>query len=264
MTRKVALVMGGGAGTGRATALAFAREGAQVVVVDLNLQGAMKTLGLIEAAGGRGLALQADIAKAAEIQAVLNATRDTFGGLHWVSNNAARAVSNKLLTETTEEEWDTCMSVTLRGVWLCLKYQLPLIEASGGGAVVNITSVSGIRGEPFQSSYAAAKGGVLALTRSAAAEYARRGVRVNTVCPGGINTRGIEFYLRSMPELRQKTLDVAAMGRLAEPHEIADAVVFLCSDRASFITGHDLVVDGGTLVRSNVIDLSRNQEHPTA
>jgi len=260
MTQKVALVMGGGAGTGRATALAFAREGAHVVVADINENGARKTLGLLEAAGGRGLAIRADMARAADVQAVVDAARVTFGGLHWASNNAARAVPNKPLTEITEEEWDACMAVTLRGVWLCLKYQLPLIEASGGGAVVNIASVSGIRGEPFQSAYAAAKGGVLTLSRAAATEYARRGVRVNTVCPGGIRTGGMDFYLKSMPELRQKVLDVAAMGRLAEPGEVADAVVFLCSDRASFITGHDLVVDGGTLVRSTVIDMKQAKD----
>jgi NAD(P)-dependent dehydrogenase (short-subunit alcohol dehydrogenase family) len=255
MTRKVALVMGGGAGTGRATALAFARAGADVVVADLNESGARKTLAQVEAEGGRGLAMLADMASAADIQAVLAATRDAFGGLHWVSNNAARGVPNAPLTDISEEQWDACMAVTLRGVWLCLKYQLPLIEASGGGAIVNIASVSGIRGEPLQSAYAAAKGGVLTLSRSAATEYARRGVRVNTVCPGGIRTKGIELYLQSMPSLRQKVLDVAAMGRLAEPEEVADAVIFLCSDQARFITGHDLVVDGGTLVRSNVIDL---------
>lgn len=255
MTRKVALVMGGGAGTGRATALAFARAGADVVVADLNESGARKTLAQVEAEGGRGLAMLADMASAADIQAVVAATRDVFGGLHWVSNNAARGAPNAPLTDISEEQWDACMAVTLRGVWLCMKYQLPLIEASGGGAIVNIASVSGIRGEPLQSAYAAAKGGVLTLSRSAATEYARRGVRVNTVCPGGIRTKGIEFYLQSMPSLRQKVLDVAAMGRLAEPEEVADAVVFLCSDQARFITGHDLVVDGGTLVRSNVIDL---------
>lgn len=256
MSRKVALVMGGGAGTGRATSLAFAREGAHVAVADINEKGAQKTLGLIEAAGGRGLALQADMARADDIQRVLEATRTTFGGLHWVSNNAALGVRNKPLTEITEDEWDACMSVTLRGVWLCLKYELPLIEASGGGAIVNIASVSGLRGEPFQSAYAAAKGGVLTLTRSAAVEYARRGVRVNAVVPGGIATKGMEHYLQGMPEMRQKVLDVAAMGRLATPEEVADAVVFLCSDRASFITGHDLLVDGGTLVRSNVLDMA--------
>lgn len=256
MTQKVALVMGGGAGTGRATALAFARAGAHVVVADRNDTGARETVEQIESTGSRGLALEADMASATDVLAVLQATRATFGGLHWVSNNAARGIPNTPLTEITEEQWDACMAVTLRGVWLCLKHQLPLIEASGGGAIVNVASVSGIRGEPLQSAYAAAKGGVLALTRSAATEYARRGVRVNAVCPGGINTGGMDFYLQKRPELRRKVLEVAAMGRLARPEEVADAVVFLCSERASFITGHDLVVDGGTLVRSNVIDLS--------
>lgn len=148
------------------------------------------------------------------------------------------------------------MDVTLKGVWLSMKYQLPLIEASGGGAIVNIASVSGIRGEVFQSAYAAAKGGVITLSKAVAAEYARRGVRINTVCPGGIDTKGMQYYLKSMPEMHDKTLDAHAMGRLARPEEIADAVVYLCSDKASFITGHDMVVDGGILVRSNVIDLS--------
>jgi len=136
-----------------------------------------------------------------------------------------------------------------------MKYQLPLIETSGGGAIVNIASVSGIRGEVFQSAYAAAKGGVITLTKAVAAEYARRGVRINTVCPGGIETDGMRFYLKSMPEMREKTLNAHAMGRLARPEEVADAVVFLCSEQASFITGHDLVVDGGILVRSNVIEI---------
>jgi NAD(P)-dependent dehydrogenase (short-subunit alcohol dehydrogenase family) len=130
-----------------------------------------------------------------------------------------------------------------------------LIEASGGGAIVNIASVSGIRGEAFQSAYAAAKGGVITLTKAVAVEYAKRGVRVNTVCPGGIETGGMKYYLQKMPELREKVENSHAMGRLAQPEEIADAVVYLCSDKASFITGHDLVVDGGVLVRSNVIDI---------
>ena len=135
MRGKVALVMGGGAGTGRATALAFAREGARVVVADINETLAQKTAGLIQAAGGEALAVRADMASAADIQAVMEAVRSTWGGLHLVSNNAAAAPPNKALTDITEEEWDRCMSVTLRGVWLCLKHELPLIEASGGGGI---------------------------------------------------------------------------------------------------------------------------------
>jgi NAD(P)-dependent dehydrogenase (short-subunit alcohol dehydrogenase family) len=254
MKDKVALVMGGGAGTGRATALAFARGGARVVVADINEDGARQTQTLVNDAGGEAAAVVANMGLAADIQRVMEICQSTFGALHLVSNNAALAAPNKPVTALSEEEWDKCMGVTLKGVWLCMKYQLPLIEASGGGAIVNIASVSGIRGEVFQSAYAAAKGGVITLTKAVAAEYARRGVRVNTVCPGGIETDGMRYYLKSMPEMREKTLNAHAMGRLARPEEIADAVVYLCSEQASFITGHDLVVDGGILVRSNVID----------
>jgi NAD(P)-dependent dehydrogenase (short-subunit alcohol dehydrogenase family) len=255
MKNKVALVMGGAAGTGRATVLAFAREGAAVVIADVNEKSGRETLGLVEAQGGKGLFVRADMGSAADVQSVVEKTRQTFGGLHMVSNNAALGAPNKPVTELSEQEWDRCMAVTLRGVWLCMKYQLPLIEASGGGAIVNVASVSGIRGEAYQSAYTAAKGGVIALSKTVAVEYAKRGIRVNTVCPGGINSGGMAFYLKKMPEMREKALNAHAMGRLAEPEEIADAVVYLCSERASFITGHDLVVDGGVLVRSNVLDL---------
>jgi NAD(P)-dependent dehydrogenase (short-subunit alcohol dehydrogenase family) len=252
---KTALVMGGGAGTGRATVLAFANEDARVVIADVNVEGGQETLELLLAQGGEGLFVEADMSRTEDVQQVIRQTKDVFGGLHMVSNNAALGAPNKPVTDLTEQEWDRCMGVTLRGVWLCMKYQLPLMEASGGGAIVNVASVSGIRGEAFQSAYSAAKGGVITLSKAVAVEYAKRGIRVNTVCPGGINSGGMSFYLKKMPELHDKTLNAHAMGRLAEPHEIADAVAYLCSDRASFITGHDLVVDGGVMVRSNVIDL---------
>ena len=255
MNQKVALVMGGGAGTGRATVLAFSAEGAKVVIADINEAGGLETLDQVNAQGGEGFFVKADMGNAADIQKVLAQTQKAFGCLHMVSNNAALGAPNKPVTDLTEEEWDRCMSVTLRGVWLCMKYQLPVIEASGGGAVVNVASVSGIRGEAFQSAYAAAKGGVINLSKTVAVEYAKRGVRVNTVCPGGINSGGMAFYLKKMPEIRDRALNAHAMGRLAEPKEIADAVVYLCSERATFITGHDLVVDGGVMVRSNVVDL---------
>lgn len=247
--------MGGGAGTGRATALAFANEGATVVIADINSTGGEETLTQIKSQGGSGFFQAANMAKAQDIEHLIARINSKYGALHMVSNNAARAIPNKPLTDISEKEWDDCMGVTLKGLWLCMKHQLPLIEASGGGAIVNIASVSGIRGEAFQSAYAAAKGGVITLTKAAAVEYAKRGVRVNTVCPGGINSEGIQIYLDKMPELREKTLNTHAMGRLAEPQEIANAVIYLCSDKASFITGHDLVVDGGVMVRSNVIDL---------
>lgn len=247
--------MGGGAGTGRATVLAFANEGAKVVIADVNEKGGRETLALLHSQGGEGVFVAANMSVPADVQNAVAQTLDAFGALHLVSNNAAMGAPNKPVTDLTEEEWDRCMGVTLRGVWLCMKYQLPAIEASGGGAIVNVASVSGVRGEAFQSAYAAAKGGVINLSKTVAVEYAKRGIRVNTVCPGGINSGGMAFYLDKMPEVRDRVLNAHAMGRLAEPQEIADAVVYLCSDRASFITGHDLIVDGGVMVRSNVIDL---------
>ncbi|MDG2047525.1 MAG: glucose 1-dehydrogenase [Halioglobus sp.] len=255
MSAKVALVMGGGAGTGRATALAFVAEGATVIVADVNEDGGRETLAQVKAAGGHGLFVRADMGNSGDVQNVVAQALGMFGGLHMVSNNAALSATSKPVTDLSEDEWDRCMAVTLRGVWLCMKYQLPLIEASGGGAIVNVASVSGIRGEAFQSAYAAAKGGVINLSKTVAVEYAKRGIRVNTVCPGGINSGGMAFYLEKMPEMRDRAFKAHAMGRLAKPEEVADAVVYLCSDRASFITGHDLVVDGGIMVRSNVIDL---------
>lgn len=255
MDGRVALVMGGGAGTGRAIALAFAREGAQVVIADINDDGGEKTLALVRKEGADGVYIHADMSVAKDSQQLIDAIARRFGALHMVANNAALSAPNKPVINLTEDEWDRCMAVTLRGVWLCMKYQLPLLESSGGGAIVNVASVSGMRGEALQSVYAAAKGGVINLSKTVAVEYAKRGVRVNTVCPGGINSGGMDLYLDSMPELASKVRNAHAMGRLAEPREIADAVVYLCSNRASFITGHDLVVDGGVLVRSNVIDL---------
>ncbi len=255
MKAKVALVMGGGAGTGRATALAFVAEGASVVVADVNEEGGRETLAQVQTRGGHGVFVRADMSQGDDVQNVVAQALKVFGGLHMVSNNAALSAPNKSVTDLSEAEWDRCMAVTLRGIWLCMKYQLPLIEASGGGAIVNVASVSGIRGEAFQSVYAAAKAGVINLSKTVAVEYAKRGIRVNTVCPGGINSGGMAFYLEKMPEMRDRTLEAHAMGRLAEPEEIADAAVYLCSDRASFITGHDLVVDGGIMVRSNVVDL---------
>ena len=255
MKNKIALVMGGGAGTGRATVLAFAAAGATVVIADINEEGGRKSLAELEAAGGEGLFVRADMSRQQDIENVIEATRSAYGALHAVSNNGARGTENLPFTEMSERAWDNCMNVTLKGVWLCMKAQLPFIEESGGGAIVNVASLSGTKGEPHQSVYAAAKAGVINLSKSAATEYAKRGVRVNTVCPGGIRTGGMDLYLDKMPELKQKVLNVHAMGRLAEPEEIADAVVYLCSDRASFITGQDLIVDGGAQVRSTVIDL---------
>jgi NAD(P)-dependent dehydrogenase (short-subunit alcohol dehydrogenase family) len=259
MSSRVALVMGGGAGTGRATVLAFGRAGYRVAIADINTDGGEKSLLELETAGGSGFFQQADMGKANEIEAMVSSIREKYGALHAVSNNAAMGTKNLPITEISEGAWDRCMNVTLKGVWLCMKYQLPLIEQSGGGAIVNIASVAGMRGDPFQSAYAAAKAGVINLSKTAATEYAKRGVRINTVCPGGINSGGMEFYLQQMPaEMRDKVLNTHAMGRMAEPQEIADAAVYLFSEQATVVTRHDLGVDWGIQGRSNLMVIYRS------
>jgi NAD(P)-dependent dehydrogenase (short-subunit alcohol dehydrogenase family) len=203
---------------------------------------------LVLAAGGRAHFVRADVSDEAQVGAMVRAGLDAFGALHCASNNAARGAGFRALTEIRREDWDRSLGVTLTGVWLCMKHEIPAMLASGGGAIVNIASVSGMRGEATQAAYSAAKGGVLALTKTAAAEWARRGIRVNALCPGGIRTPAIEAYFAHAPGIREATVAVHAMRRLGEPEEVAEAVAWLCSDRASFVTGHALVVDGGVLV----------------
>lgn len=253
LQNKVGLVTGGGDGIGRATSIMFAQDGAKVAVADIRLAAAEETVAMINDAGGEAIAIEANVADEAAVKAMVDTAVAQFGRLDCACNNAALGAGFNPIQEVEARHWDRCQNVSLKGVWLCLKYELAAMQANGSGAIVNIASLSGVKGEALQSPYSAAKGGVIALTKTAAAENAQNGIRVNAVNPGGILTRALADYLDTVPGAREHTASVHAMRRFGKPEEIADAVVYLCSDRASFITGHALNVDGGVMINPHTL-----------
>lgn len=243
---KVALVTGAGLGLGRAAALAFAREGARVVVADIDIENGQQTVGMIKKAGGEALFIKTDVAKAGEVEAMVNKTVKAYGRLDCAHNNVGIEELPTPLIESTEEQWNRIVDVDLKSVWLCLKYEMSYMVKHGGGAIVNTSSIAGLTGAPGQPMYAACKHGVNGLTRSAAMDYGKAGIRVNAVCPAGM--RGTGFYNRMAafdPTLPTKVAEVIPLGRDADPAEIAEAVIWLCSDAASYVTGCIMSVDGG-------------------
>ncbi len=246
---KIALVTGGGSGIGKASALAFAREGAKVVVADVVVDGGEETLGLIKKAGGEAIFVKADVSKAAEVEALVNKTVEAYGRLDCTHNNAGIEGSLVTTTEYTEESWDRVMAINLKGVWLCMKYEIPQMLKQGGGSIVNTASGAGLAGAQLLSAYVASKHGVVGLTKTAALEYAKSGIRVNAVCPGVIRTPMVARGIALRPEFESQMLAVEPVGRFGEPEEIAEAVVWLSSDAASFVTGHAMSVDGGALAQ---------------
>jgi NAD(P)-dependent dehydrogenase (short-subunit alcohol dehydrogenase family) len=242
---KVALVTGGAAGIGRTTALAFAAEGLQVVVSDVDAAGGEGTVQAIRDAGGEATFVRCDVTRDAEVQALMEQVVATYGRLDYAFNNAGIEIEKGKLAEGSEAEFDAIMGVNVKGVWLCMKHQLPLLLAQGGGAIVNTASVAGLGAAPKMSIYAASKHAVIGLTKSAAIEYAKKKIRVNAVCPAVIDT---DMFRRAAEADPKKAEFVAAMhpvGRIGKPEEIAAAVLYLCSDAAAFTTGHSLTVDGG-------------------
>ncbi|MDB6142397.1 MAG: short-chain dehydrogenase [Pseudomonas sp.] len=242
---QVAMVTGAAAGIGRATALAFANEGLKVVVADLDSDGGEGTVQLIRAAGGDAVFVRCNVTKDADVQNLMQQAISTYGRLDYAFNNAGIEIEKGRLSEGTEDEFDAIMGVNVKGVWLCMKYQLPLMLAQGGGAIVNTASVAGLGAAPKMSIYAASKHAVIGLTKSAAIEYAKKKIRVNAVCPAVIDT---DMYRRAHEADPKKAEFVAVMhpvGRIGTVNEIASAVLYLCSDGASFTTGHSLAVDGG-------------------
>ena len=245
---KVALVTGAAAGIGQAAAAAFAREGARVVVADLNEERGRETVSVIKEEDGEALFVKVDVTREEEVAAMVSGALAHFGGLNCAFNNAGVAGARMLTHEYDEAEWEKIVNIHMKGVWLCMKHEITHMIEHGGGAIVNTSSVAGLVGYPGACPYVAAKHGIVGMSRSAALEYADGGLRVNCVNPGWTRTELIGKLIAT-PESEQQIGERHPLGRLAEPAEIAEAVVWLCSDRASFVTGVAFPVDGGFVAR---------------
>lgn len=242
---KIALITGGSAGIGRATAQIFAREGAKVVVADVGVEGGEETVRLITAAGGEAIFVKTDVSNSAEVEALIKQTVETYGRLDCAFNNAAIEGDLQPTSDYDETMWDRVLSINLKGVWLCMRAEIRQMLSQGGGAIVNTASVVGLVGLQGMSAYVAAKHGVVGLTKTAALEYAKQRIRVNAVCPGGVDTPMLKRLFGENPQAAEAVVATEPIGRLAQPTEIGEAVVWLCSDAASFVTGLPMAVDGG-------------------
>lgn len=245
---KVVLVTGGGSGIGRASALAFVREGAKAVISDVDIDGGEETIHKIKEVGGEAIFFKADVSEASEVETLINKTIEKYRRLDCAHNNAG--VVERVLAPTadcTVEEWDRVINTNLKGVFLCMKYEIPQMIKQGEGCIVNTASVNGLIGNRNIPAYCASKHGVVGLTKTAALEYAHAGVRINAVCPGAIRTPMGEHFTFGNQEYEAQLIAKHPIGRLGIPEEVAEAVVWLCSKAASFITGDALVVDGGRI-----------------
>ena len=246
---KVGLVTGGSTGIGRAVALAFAREGAKVVVADVAVDEGKETVLIIEETSA-GIFVKTDVSQASEVEATVQTVIETYGQLDCAFNNAGIRGTLGLVHSYPPDVWEQVINVNLKGVWLCLRYEIPPMLKQGGGVIVNMASVSGLVASPRSGAYTVSKFGVIGLTKQAAVDYAQAGIRVNAVCPGFIETPFHTDGVREDPDFYQKLAEISLIKRVGTPKDVAAAVVWLCSDAASYVTGHSLVVDGGLLTRS--------------
>ena len=246
---KVALVTGGGSGIGRATALRLAQEGAKVMIADYMPEGGDRTVKMIKEAGGEAAFVEADVSITKQVEAMVNKTVQTFGRIDCAFNNAGIEGRMADTIECSEEIFDRTIAINLKGVWLCLKYEIPQMLKQGGGSIVNTASVAGLVGFERLPAYNASKHGVVGLTRTAALEFAQKKIRVNCVCPGVIRTPMVERLLDNRGFTEQELNAGEPVGRMGQPEEIAEGVVWLLSDASSFVTGHPMVIDGGWVAR---------------
>lgn len=246
---KVAIVTGAANGIGRATALRFAAEGARVVAADVDDAGGSATVDAVKAAGGDAVFVHTDVSLPAEVERMVATAVERYGRLDFAHNNAGIVGAGSFVADMPVEVWQRGVGVMLTGVFLGLKYEIPAILSSGGGAIVNTASGAGIIGFPGMADYVASKHGVIGLTKTAALEYATQGVRINAVCPGTARTKMVEDWIGGDEAAEAQVRDLHPIGRIATPDEIANAVVWLCSDEASFVVGHAMVVDGGYTIQ---------------
>lgn len=247
---KVVIVTGGSYGIGRASAVAFAAEGANVVVADYVEDKHGETLSMIRAAGSEGIFIKCDVSKDDDVKAMIAKTIKTFGRIDFAFNNAGIEGLIASTKDCSEENWDRTIAVNLKGVWLCMKYEIPEMLKQGKGAIVNCASVAALIGFPALPAYVASKHGVAGITKTAALENARQNIRINAVCPGVIQTPMIDRVTGKDKEIKKKYIDMEPVGRLGRAEEVANTVIWLCSDDASFVTGICMPVDGGWIAGS--------------
>jgi NAD(P)-dependent dehydrogenase (short-subunit alcohol dehydrogenase family) len=246
---RAALVTGGGSGLGRASAIALARAGATVTVVDLDEQGGKETAALVfEEVGGDADFIRADVTRPEDVEAMVDKTVERWGHLDCALNNAGTTGASAPTADYTLDDWNRAIALNLTGVFLCLKYEIPAMLEQGG-AIVNMASGAGLVGFAGLPAYVASKHGVVGLTRAAALEYAGQGIRINAICPGSTRTPMLEGFMGGDPQIERMMTRAVPLGRLGRPEEIAEAVVWLCSDAASFVVGHALAVDGGSVIQ---------------